>query len=84
MTPQLDLGLPAATNPVNRATLTPKRRAVLQYLDKNSTITTAQATHLVGGNVYANADKHTGRLLAVMVSRGLIIRQKPGVYCLPT
>ncbi|MCK7516196.1 MAG: hypothetical protein MZV70_77600 [Desulfobacterales bacterium] len=47
------------------------------------TITLAEATALVGGNVYANADKHTGALLGNMVKRGLLIRVKAGVFSLP-
>lgn len=39
-----------------------------------------EITRLVGGNVYHNADKHTGALLSNMVRRGMIERVKPRVF----
>lgn len=62
--------------------LSPKQSAITQYLRANGTITTAQATQLVGGNVYHNAAKHTGALLSNMVKRRLIQRVKVGVFSL--
>jgi len=61
----------------------PKQRAIVGAVKVNGTITLAEATALVGGNVYANADKHTGALLGNMVKRGLLIRVKAGVFSLP-
>lgn len=68
---------------VRHPTMSKKRRAVLDYLALNQTITLAQATHLVGRNVYHNAEKHTGALLSAMVKLGFIVRQKPGLFALP-
>ena len=61
----------------------PKQRALVGAVKANGTITLAEATALVGGNVYANTDKHTGALLGNMVKRGLLIRVKAGVFSLP-
>ena len=46
-------------------------------------ITLKEAVHLVGGDVYANADKHTGAILSNMVRHGMLIRVKPGTFKLP-
>lgn len=61
----------------------PKQQAIVAAVTANGTITLAEATALVGCNVYANADKHTGALLGNMVKRGLLIRVKAGVFSLP-
>jgi hypothetical protein len=61
----------------------PKQKAIVAYCQRNGQITLTQATELVGGNVYHNATKHTGALLANMVTRGLLARAKPGVFKLP-
>jgi hypothetical protein len=60
----------------------PKQRAIIADVKLNGQITLAEATALVGRNVYANADKHTGALLANMVKKGLLVRIKPGVFSL--
>ena len=61
----------------------PKQRAIIADVTLNGIITLAEATALVGRNVYANAEKHTGALLANMVKKGLLVRLKPGVFSLP-
>ena len=60
--------------------LTPKRRTILEYLRTNGVISLAQATQLVGRNVYHNERKHTGAVLAGMVEAGLIVRAKRGEF----
>lgn len=66
-----------------RVTLSRKQRSVVAYLEKNGEMTLSQATALIGGDIYANAEKHVGALLSNMVNRGLLIRTKPGVFKLP-
>jgi len=62
--------------------LSRKQNAIVNYLVINGTITTAQATELVGKNVYYNQSKHTGAVLSNMVKRGIIRRLRVGVYAL--
>lgn len=61
-----------------------KQKAIIEYLTLNKEMTLAQATELVGGNVYYNQRKHTGALLSNMVARGLIQRKSPGSFALPS
>lgn len=63
-----------------RIGMSPKRKAIVEYLRLNGSITLAQATALVGGNVYANQRKHTGALLGVMVRVKILVRTGPGIY----
>jgi hypothetical protein len=78
------LDVPLCAPPIGQRMrgLSPKQSAIVQYLRKNGTITTAQATELVGGNVYHNAVKHTGALLGNMVKRRIIKRIKVGLFSL--
>jgi hypothetical protein len=46
----------------------------------NGFITLKEATRIIGGDVYANAGKHTGAILSNMVKRGMLIRVKPGAF----
>lgn len=62
--------------------LSRKQSAIVDYLRKNGTITTAQATALVGGNVFYNQAKHTGAVLSNMVKRRIIKRIKIGEFSL--
>lgn len=61
-----------------------KQRAVIAHLAAHDTLTLEQAVGMIGGDIYANASKHVGALLANMVRRGLIIRRKPGVFAAPS
>lgn len=63
--------------------LSPKQSAVMTVVNKQGSITLDETTALVGGNVYHNAKKHTGALLANMVNRGLLMREKAGVFSRP-
>jgi predicted transcriptional regulator len=63
--------------------LSPKQAAIMGVVNKQGSITLDEATELVGGNVYHNSRKHTGALLANMVNRGLLARQKAGVFSRP-
>ncbi len=63
--------------------VSPHQRAVVTYLKANHTITSAQATALIGRHIYANAEKHVGATLSRMVDRGLIVRVKRGHFRLP-
>lgn len=63
--------------------LSKKQRAILESIKLNGQITLEMAVHLVGSNVYHNAAKHTGALLANMVKRGLIKRTSPGTFTTP-
>jgi predicted transcriptional regulator of viral defense system len=60
-----------------------KQQAVIRSEKMNGFITLKEAVRLVGGDVYANADKHTGAILSNMVKRGMLIRVKPGTFKLP-
>lgn len=62
--------------------LSRKQKAIVQYLIAHGTITTAQATELVGKNVFYNQAKHTGAVLSNMVKRGILRRLRIGVYSL--
>jgi len=65
--------------------LSPKQSAIAAFCRQNEQqITLEQATALVGRNVYHNAEKHTGALLANMVKRGMLVRVKPGLFRLAT
>lgn len=70
---------PVETRPVPKS---PKQRAIIAAVaaSPNGTITLADAVALVGGDVYANADKHTGALLSNMAKRGILVRVMPGVF----
>ena len=63
--------------------LSPKQSAIMGFVNKQGAITLDEATALVGGNVYHNAKKHTGALLANMVNLGLLTREKAGVFSRP-
>jgi hypothetical protein len=60
-----------------------KQQIVIRSARMNGFITLKEAVRLVGGDVYANADKHTGAILSNMVKRGMLIRVKPGTFKLP-
>ena len=60
-----------------------KQQAVIRSAKMNGFVTLKEAVHLVGGDVYANADKHTGAILSNMVKRGMLVRVKPGMFKLP-
>ena len=60
-----------------------KQQAIIRSARMNGFITLKEAVHLVGGDVYANADKHTGAILSNMVKRGMLVRVKPGMFKLP-
>lgn len=64
------------------AKLSAKQAAILQALRSSDadTITLAEAVRLVGGNLFANAEKHVGATLATMVRHGMIERVRPGVF----
>ncbi len=63
--------------------MSPKQSAIMGVVNKQGAITLDEATALVGGNVYHNAKKHTGALLANMVNLGLLAREKAGVFSRP-
>jgi hypothetical protein len=60
-----------------------KQQDIIRSAKMNGFITLKEAVCLVGGDVYANADKHTGAILSNMVKRGMLIRVKPGTFKLP-
>jgi predicted transcriptional regulator of viral defense system len=60
-----------------------KQQAVLRSAKTNGFVTLKEAVRLVGGDVYANTEKHTGAILSNMVKRGMLIRVKPGTFKLP-
>ncbi len=66
-----------------RPIMSAKRRAILGFLELHSVITLAEATTLVGTDIYHNAAKHTGAVLSAMVKHKLIKRLKPGVFSKP-
>jgi hypothetical protein len=49
----------------------------------NGFVTLKEAVRLVGGDIYANTEKHVGSILSNMVKQGMLIRVKPGVFKLP-
>jgi hypothetical protein len=55
----------------------------MRVVNERGAITLDEAAALVGGNVYHNAKKHTGALLANMVNLGLLAREKAGVFSRP-
>lgn len=63
--------------------LSPKQAAIMGVVNRQGSITLDEATALVGGNLYHNAKKHTGALLANMVNLGLLAREKAGVFSRP-
>ena len=60
-----------------------KQQAVLRSAKMNGFITLKEAVHIVGGDIYANAEKHVGAILSNMVKRGMLVRVKPGTFKLP-
>ena len=60
-----------------------KQQAVIRSAKINGFVTLKEAVHLIGGDIYANAEKHVGSILSNMVKRGMLIRVKPGVFKLP-
>jgi hypothetical protein len=69
--------------PAKPPVLSPKRRAVLEYLRLNTIITIPEAVSLIGRNVYANRAFHCGNVLRAMCDAGLIQRIDRGIYSLP-
>jgi hypothetical protein len=60
-----------------------KQSAIMGVVKSKGSITLEEAAALVGGNVYHNAKKHTGALLANMVNLGLLAREKAGEFSRP-
>ena len=60
-----------------------KQQSVIRSAKTNGFVTLKEAVRLVGGDVYANAEKHTGAILSNMVKQGMLIRVKPGTFKLP-
>ena len=60
-----------------------KQQSVIRSAKTNGFVTLKEAVRLVGGDIYANAEKHTGAILSNMVKRGMLIRVKPGTFKLP-
>jgi len=60
-----------------------KQQAVIRSAKMNGFVTLKEAVHLVGGDIYANAEKHVGSILSNMVKRGMLVRVKPGTFKLP-
>ena len=71
---------PARPDAMRSRRLSPKQAAIMDAVRKAGAITLDEATALVGGNVYHNAKKHTGALLANMVNIGLLAREKAGTF----
>jgi hypothetical protein len=69
--------------PCRSRRLSPKQSAIMDVVNKRGGITLEEATALVGRNVYHNAKKHTGALLANMVNLGMLAREKAGVFIQP-
>jgi len=63
--------------------LSPKQTQIMRVVRESGRITLQEATALVGGNVYHNKSKHTGALLSNMVNKGLLVREKVGVFTQP-
>ncbi len=63
-----------------RMILSPKQRAVIQFVRESGSITVAQAVKLIGGNIYTNEAFHCGNVLRNMAKRGLLERSARGVY----
>jgi hypothetical protein len=57
-----------------------KQQAVIRSAKMNGFVTLKEAVRLVGGDIYANAEKHVGSILSNMVRRGMFVRVKPGVF----
>lgn len=60
-----------------------KQQAVLRSAKMNGFITLKEAVRIVGGDIYANAEKHVGAILSNMVKREMLVRVKPGAFKLP-
>ena len=60
-----------------------KQQSVLRAAKMNGFITLKEAVRIVGGDIYANAEKHVGSILSNMVKRGMLVRVKPGTFKLP-
>jgi hypothetical protein len=63
--------------------MSPKQRQILDWVKRHGTITTTEATALVGEDIYANQAKHVGAILGRMVKRGLLLRVARAVYSKP-
>lgn len=60
--------------------LSMKQNIILNEANKKGLITLSECVDLVGGDIYANKNKHVGQILSRMVKRGLIERVKNGLY----
>lgn len=63
--------------------LSRKQQSTIRSAKMNGFITLKEAVRIVGGDVYANAEKHVGAILSNMVRRGMLVRVKPGTFKLP-
>ena len=57
-----------------------KQQSVLRAAKMNGFITLKEAVRIVGGDIYANAEKHVGAILSNMVRRRMLVRVKPGTF----
>ena len=63
--------------------MSPKQNIVRDFLRMHHTITIKQAVELIGQDIYTNREFHIGNILRRMVKRGLLEKEKRGVYRLP-
>jgi len=65
--------------------LTTYQKAIISEAKRNGgKVTTEQVTALIGGNYFRNGSKYVDKALSRMVNAGLLHREKPGVFTLPT
>jgi hypothetical protein len=62
--------------------LSATQREVLNYVISHGTLTLRDAVRFFGQHYYSNAERHTGAMLSRMVRRGLLVRDRRGVYAL--
>lgn len=62
--------------------LSATQRQVLNYVITHGKLTLRDAVRIFGQHYHTNAEKHTGATLTRMVRRGLLVRDRRGVYAL--
>lgn len=65
--------------------LTTYQRAIISEAKRNGgKVTTEQVSALIGESGYKSQKQQAGEILSRMVNAGLLNREKPGVFALPT
>lgn len=65
--------------------MTAKQKEIVAILQQHGgEVSKSQVVKAIGGDYYANGEKHVGDRLSRMVNAGILVRVRPGVFTLGT